>query len=106
MTNEVIRRSEIIKAPATAVPCPNCGRDVPVPNAAAGRTTLKTILVLLMMALSGFYLLDTFAGIDFIPDNIPFFGNLDDATAAAIFFGGMRYFGLDWLPFRLPVARK
>ena len=106
MTNEIIRRSAAtLEAPASAVPCPNCGREVPLPNA-AGRTALKTVLVLLMMALSGFYLLDTFAGVDFIPDNIPFFGNLDDATAAAIFFGGLRYFGLDWLPFKLPLARK
>ena len=104
MTNEPIRRSEIIKAPASAVPCPNCGREVPLPG--SGRTALKTAAVLAMMAFSGFYLLDTTAGLDFIPDNIPFFGTLDDATAAAIFFGGLRYFGLDWLPFRLPLARK
>jgi hypothetical protein len=104
MTAELIRRSEAKTLPATTVACPNCAHEVPLPN--AGRTTLKTIFVLLMMALSGFYLLDTTMGIDLIPDNIPFFGNLDDATAAAIFFGGLRYFGLDWLPFRLPVARK
>lgn len=104
MTTELIRRGESKTSPATTVACPNCAHEVPLPN--AGRTPLKTILVLLMMVISGFYLLDITAGVDLIPDNIPFFGNLDDATAAAIFFGGLRYFGLDWLPFRLPLARK
>ena len=104
MTPEIIRHKETQKSPTNVVPCPSCGREVPLPN--AGRTKLKTVLVLLTMVLSGAYLLDLTAGVDFIPDNIPFFGNLDDATAAAMFFGGLRYFGLDWLPFRLPIARK
>ena len=104
MTTEIIRRSEAKTLPATTVVCPNCAHEMPLPN--GGRTVLKTILVLLMMALSGVYLLNPTLGLDFLPDNLPFFGNLDDATAAAIFFGGLRYFGLDWLPFRLPLARK
>ena len=104
MTNEPIRRSEIIKAPASAVPCPNCGREVPLPG--SGRTLPKTILVVALMALSGLHMLDLTMGTDLIPDVIPFVGHLDEGLATAIFLGGLRYFGLDWLPFRLPLARK
>ena len=73
----------------------------------SGRTRGKTLLVVIAMALSGIYLLNPDAGIlEFLPDNLPGVGNLDEGLASAILFGGLRYFGLDWLPFRLPHARK
>jgi uncharacterized membrane protein YkvA (DUF1232 family) len=42
------------------------------------------------------YLLNPTAGfIEFIPDNIPIFGNLDEAAATAILIAALAYFGLD-----------
>lgn len=44
----------------------------------------------------GFYLLNpTWGVIELIPDNIPFVGNIDEATAAAVLIACLRYFGLD-----------
>jgi type II secretory pathway component PulF len=34
-----------------------------------------------------------FGWIEILPDNLPFFGNLDEATATAIFLGALHYFG-------------
>lgn len=49
-----------------------------------------------MGALSALYLLNPTAGVvELIPDNIPVFGNLDEATAALILISSARYFGLD-----------
>ena len=42
------------------------------------------------------YLLNPFAGwIEFIPDALPFFGNLDEVTATAMFLGCLSYFGYE-----------
>ncbi len=33
--------------------------------------------------------------LEFLPDNIPLVGNLDEATATMVLLGALRYFGLD-----------
>jgi len=57
---------------------------------------VKRFFVALIGLLCGFYLLNpTWGVIEFIPDNIPFVGNIDEATAAAILIACLRYFGFD-----------
>jgi uncharacterized membrane protein YkvA (DUF1232 family) len=57
---------------------------------------VKGFFVALIGLLCGFYLLNpTWGVIEFIPDNIPFVGNIDEATAAAILIACLRYFGFD-----------
>ncbi len=57
---------------------------------------MKGFFVALIGLLCGFYLLNpTWGVIEFIPDNIPFVGNIDEATAAAILIACLRYFGFD-----------
>lgn len=57
---------------------------------------MKEFFVALIGLLCGFYLLNpTWGVIEFIPDNIPFVGNIDEATAAAILIACLRYFGFD-----------
>ena len=41
------------------------------------------------------YMLNLTLGIDLIPDNLPFIGNLDDMGATAILLAVMAYFGMD-----------
>jgi uncharacterized membrane protein YkvA (DUF1232 family) len=46
------------------------------------------------------YLINPGAGvIEMIPDNLPFVGNLDEATATAVLLGCLSYFGIElpWL---------
>jgi uncharacterized membrane protein YkvA (DUF1232 family) len=67
---------------------------------------VKGFFVALIGLLCGFYLLNpTWGVIEFIPDNIPFVGNIDEATAAAILIACLRYFGFDitrfWMRKRL-----
>ncbi len=60
------------------------------------RTKFKTIITLLGGLLGLLYILNPSAGfIEFIPDNIPFIGNLDEATAMMLVLGCLRYFGVD-----------
>lgn len=57
---------------------------------------MKSLLVILAAILSALYLINPTAGfIEFLPDNLPFVGNLDEATAAAILLACARYFGFD-----------
>ena len=57
---------------------------------------IKSIVVALVGFLSLLYILNPGAGIiELIPDNIPFLGNLDEATAVMIFLACLRYFGID-----------
>lgn len=57
---------------------------------------LKTVGVIILGVLSLLYIFNPGAGIfELIPDNIPFLGNLDEATAAMILLACLRYFGID-----------
>ena len=57
---------------------------------------MKSYLVLLAAIFSAIYLINPGAGfIELLPDNIPFIGNLDEATATAILLACARYFGFD-----------
>ena len=57
---------------------------------------LKSIVIIIFGLLSLFYILNPGAGIfELIPDNIPFLGNLDEATAVVILLACLRYFGID-----------
>ena len=57
---------------------------------------MKTVVVIILGLLSMLYILNPGAGIfELIPDNIPFLGNLDEATAVMLFLACLRYFGID-----------
>lgn len=108
MSVELIRnsKSDVALADKTAATsCPNCGHTVEQ-SKNNGRTRGKTALVVTSMVLSGIYLLNPDAGVfEFLPDVIPGIGNIDEGLASAILLGGLRYFGFDWLPFKLTNRR-
>ena len=57
---------------------------------------MKSFLVVVLGVLSLFYILNPGAGIfEIIPDNIPFLGNLDEATAVMVLLSCLRYFNID-----------
>lgn len=64
-----------------------------------GRGCAGTMLAVTGAILSAAWLLNFSFGIFELPDALPIVGNLDEATAAAIFFGCMRYLGFDLIPF-------
>ena len=54
---------------------------------------MKTIFVLILSFASIIYLLNPTAGIfEFIPDNIPFIGNVDEGLASFILYSSFEYF--------------
>ncbi len=57
---------------------------------------LNHVLVGVAGLVSLIYLINPTAGfIEFIPDNVPFFGNLDEAAAVGLLLSALAYFGLD-----------
>ncbi len=57
---------------------------------------VKEMVILALAAFAGLYLLNPTAGIlEFIPDNIPFLGNIDEAGAVLILVNTAAYYGLD-----------
>jgi hypothetical protein len=57
---------------------------------------IRDLLVLGSGILSALYLLNISFGVaEFIPDNIPIFGNLDEATATALLINCLAYFGVN-----------
>ena len=61
---------------------------------------IKNILVAAAGLLSLVYLLNPTAGVfEFIPDNFPIIGNLDEAAAVAIILATFRYYGIDLTSF-------
>ncbi|MCX6704777.1 MAG: DUF1232 domain-containing protein [Candidatus Woesebacteria bacterium] len=57
---------------------------------------MKKFLVVAIGILSGLYLLNPGFGVfELIPDNAPFIGNLDEATAAFLVLSALAYFGDD-----------
>lgn len=70
---------------------------------------IRDLLVLASGVLSALYLLNIgFGVVELIPDNVPIFGNLDEATATALLLNCLNYFGLDLGRFlrRKPDASK
>lgn len=59
------------------------------------RGVVNTLIVGAIGLFSAIYLLNPTFGIDFIPDNLPIIGNLDEATAAALLISALAYFGVD-----------
>ena len=56
----------------------------------------KEMIILGLAAVAGLYLLNPTAGfLEFLPDNLPLLGNLDEATAVMILASTARYYGLD-----------
>ncbi|HRF81325.1 MAG TPA: DUF1232 domain-containing protein [Flavobacteriales bacterium] len=57
---------------------------------------MKKLFVALAGVLSFIYLVNpTFGVFEFLPDNLPLIGNLDEATATMVLLGALRYFGWD-----------
>ena len=57
---------------------------------------MKNLLVGLAGVLALLYLLNPTLGVfEFLPDNLPFVGNLDEATATMVLIAALRYFGWD-----------
>ena len=57
---------------------------------------IRDLLVLASGIVSALYLLNISFGVaEFIPDNIPIFGNLDEAAATALLINCLAYFGVD-----------
>lgn len=60
------------------------------------RRLLKEMVILGFTAIAGIYLINPTAGIlEFVPDNLPLVGNLDEAAAVLIILSTLRYYGLD-----------
>lgn len=57
---------------------------------------MKNFVVFCLGLLSLIYIFNPGAGFfEFIPDNIPFIGNLDEAAAVALLLMCLKYFGID-----------
>lgn len=57
---------------------------------------MKSILVAVAGLVSFIYLLNPTMGLfELLPDNLPFIGNLDEATATMVLIAALRYFGWD-----------
>ena len=57
---------------------------------------MKRFFIALAGTLSLLYMLNPTMGLfELLPDNIPFIGNIDEATATMVLLGAMRYFGWD-----------
>ncbi len=58
---------------------------------------MKTFFVVLTGVVAFLYIMNPTAGIfEFIPDNIPVIGNLDEAGATALIIAALGYFGVDF----------
>ena len=70
---------------------------------------IKSLFVLLLGAISTLYLLNVGAGIvEFVPDNLPLVGNIDEATATFLLLNCLAYFGVNIGPLRklLPADKR
>lgn len=57
---------------------------------------MKKLLVALAGVLAFVYLANPTLGVfEFLPDNLPLVGNIDEATATMVLLGVLRYFGWD-----------
>lgn len=56
---------------------------------------MKKILAVIVALLSALYIINPGFGVfEFIPDNIPLVGNLDEATATGLLIASLRYLGV------------
>ncbi len=61
-----------------------------------GKKRVEKAMVFGVAVISSIYLINPSAGIlEFIPDNMPIIGNLDEGIAAALLLSCLRYFGID-----------
>ena len=57
---------------------------------------MKNIAVFIVGVVAFIYLINPTAGLlEFLPDNIPGIGNLDEATATFLLLSALTYFGFD-----------
>ncbi len=57
---------------------------------------MKKTIIVITGVLSALYLLNPTAGLfEILPDNIPFIGNIDEATATTLLLASLGYFGID-----------
>jgi hypothetical protein len=57
---------------------------------------MKSLAVIFLGVLSALYLINPGAGVfEFIPDNLPLIGNLDEAAAVVLLLNCLAYFGID-----------
>lgn len=56
----------------------------------------KDFGILIIGIISVLYILNiTFGVVEFLPDNLPFVGNVDEAVVTAILISVLQYFGID-----------
>lgn len=71
-----------------------------IPRETGAKKFVKAAIVFVIGAFCALYILNPGAGfVEFIPDNIPVIGNLDEAAAIAILISCCAYFGIDARPF-------
>ena len=61
----------------------------------SGRSCFGSVVSVLLMLFSAFWLLNFSCGLVEIPDNLPLFGNLDEAFFSALLLACLRYLGFD-----------
>ena len=62
---------------------------------------INSLFVLLLGVISALYLLNVGVGVvEFVPDNLPLVGNLDEATATFLLLNCFAYFGVNIGPLR------
>ncbi|MBN2790796.1 MAG: DUF1232 domain-containing protein [Candidatus Delongbacteria bacterium] len=65
------------------------------------RSLFGVFLAIIGILFSLVYIINPTAGIfEILPDNIPFFGNIDEAGVTYFLFMCLRYLGLDLIPFK------
>ena len=68
---------------------------------------MKKIMMALLGLASIIYLLNPTAGIfEILPDNIPFLGNIDEASVTLLLLWVLRYFGIDPTQWFQPEKKK
>lgn len=70
---------------------------------------IKSVFVFLLGVISALYLLNVGVGVvEFVPDNLPLIGNIDEATATFLLLNCLAYFGINIGPLRklLPADQR
>lgn len=76
--------------------------DPTPPPSAPPRSMVGNLISVIGLVLTGIYLANPTAGMDFIPDFIPGIGNLDEVAATTIFLACLSRLGINILPQGLP----